>query len=122
MARLALVDFAASAVATVQRNESGWPGAFRATCSNMQPPVPGGLAVWRFREVGKQIKIGQRVGLLFVAAVSNKIVRTSNARLSTKSKICLCLCLWSWRLGPCYGVWRLSKQSPELNYLVSCEA
>jgi hypothetical protein len=47
MARLALVDFAASAVATVQRNESGWPGAFRATCSNMQPPVPGGLAVWR---------------------------------------------------------------------------
>jgi len=120
MARLALVDFAASAVATVQRNESGWPGAVRATCSNMQPPVPGGLAVWRFREVGKQIKIGQRVGLLFVAGVSDKICSNFERAPEHRAKNLSVLVLVVVLVAPRARLWGVAAfEAESLNFITS---
>ncbi len=58
MTRLAL---AASAVAEIQRNESGWTGAVRRSSGvpRMQAPVPCWLAVCRFGR-DKAIKIGRK--------------------------------------------------------------
>ncbi len=92
MARLALADLAASAVAYWQQSSEMNPAGqeqFERRAAACNRPY---LAAWLSGEIsgrGEQIKIGQRVGLLFVAAVSDKIVRTSNARLSTGPRVCL---------------------------------